>query len=133
MNRRNFLSALIAAGTAAAVDPERLLWTPGRKLISIPKPPLVEDWTVQLRRLKRGDVFTISGVYMINQHTGEQVLYRNPVNGREVRRLERFVVTSDFTGTIEPNLFPPIIPYGPHRNVSNAPAPDARVELERIL
>lgn len=36
MNRRGFLSALIAAGTAAAIDPERLLWTPGKKLVSIP-------------------------------------------------------------------------------------------------
>jgi hypothetical protein len=36
MNRRGFLSALFAAPVVAAVDPERLLWTPGQKLISIP-------------------------------------------------------------------------------------------------
>lgn len=41
MNRRAFLS-LIATGLAATTDPERLLWQPGRKLISIPKPCLVE-------------------------------------------------------------------------------------------
>lgn len=35
MNRRAFFSTL-AAGLAAAADPERLLWVPGRKLISIP-------------------------------------------------------------------------------------------------
>lgn len=35
MNRRNFLSLLAASLT---LDPERLLWTPGKKLISIPKP-----------------------------------------------------------------------------------------------
>lgn len=35
MNRRAFLGALLAA---FVVDPERLLWIPGRKLVSIPKP-----------------------------------------------------------------------------------------------
>ena len=37
MNRRGFLGA-IAGGLV--LDPERLLWRPGRKLISIPKPTL---------------------------------------------------------------------------------------------
>lgn len=37
-NRRGFLS-LLASGLAGAVlDPDRLLWVPGKKLISIPKP-----------------------------------------------------------------------------------------------
>ncbi len=35
MNRRDFLAALIAGATQ---DPERLLWIPGRKTISIPAP-----------------------------------------------------------------------------------------------
>ena len=34
MNRRNFLSSLLAAST---LDPERLLWVPGAKMISVPK------------------------------------------------------------------------------------------------
>ena len=34
MNRRLFLASL----TGLVVDPERLLWTPGKKLISIPPP-----------------------------------------------------------------------------------------------
>jgi hypothetical protein len=34
MNRRGFLAALIGGAT---LDPERLLWRPGAKLISIPK------------------------------------------------------------------------------------------------
>ncbi len=39
--RRGFLSALLG-GTAAAMvlDPEKLLWRPGEKLISIPKPAI---------------------------------------------------------------------------------------------
>lgn len=35
MSRRSFLAAMAAAFVA---DPERLLWVPGQKLISIPKP-----------------------------------------------------------------------------------------------
>jgi hypothetical protein len=33
MNRRGFITTLLAG---AVLDPERLLWTPGKKLISIP-------------------------------------------------------------------------------------------------
>lgn len=39
MNRRSFLAAMAGAFVA---DPERLLWVPGRKLISIPKPHQLE-------------------------------------------------------------------------------------------
>ncbi len=38
MNRRGFLGILGAAIAGATLDPERLLWEPGKKLISIPKP-----------------------------------------------------------------------------------------------
>ncbi len=38
MNRRAFLTALVAAPAALAFDPERALWMPGKKLISIPAP-----------------------------------------------------------------------------------------------
>jgi hypothetical protein len=44
MNRRAFLSTLLAAGAGAAIDPERLLWTP-RPMISVPAGP----WTVKRR------------------------------------------------------------------------------------
>jgi hypothetical protein len=37
---------LAAAATVAVVDPERVLWVPGRKLISIPKPADYEGWTL---------------------------------------------------------------------------------------
>lgn len=36
MNRRGFFGLLAGATVLAAEDPERLLWAPGRKLISIP-------------------------------------------------------------------------------------------------
>ena len=40
MNRRGFLAAL-AGAAAYALDPERALWVPGKKLISIPAPRVV--------------------------------------------------------------------------------------------
>lgn len=38
MNRRGFLGALLGGTAALALDPEKLLWRPGAKLISIPSP-----------------------------------------------------------------------------------------------
>lgn len=50
MNRRGFLGALMAT---MVVDPEKLLWVPGKKLISIPEPkPLLEFGTAQVVILK---------------------------------------------------------------------------------
>lgn len=40
LNRRGFLTALVGAFVA---DPERALWVPGKKLISIPKPQVQMD------------------------------------------------------------------------------------------
>lgn len=37
MNRRGFLGLFAGAAGAAVLDPERLLWVPWRKTISIPK------------------------------------------------------------------------------------------------
>jgi hypothetical protein len=39
INRRGFLGLLGGGATALALDPERLLWVPGAKTISIPRPP----------------------------------------------------------------------------------------------
>jgi hypothetical protein len=48
MNRRGFFGALAAIAATATLDPERLLWVPGKKLISIPPPvrSFIGDWTV---------------------------------------------------------------------------------------
>jgi len=43
VNRRGFLATL---GAGLALNPERLLWVPGKKLISIPKPISTQGWTV---------------------------------------------------------------------------------------
>ncbi len=37
MRRRGFLSAIAAIAAGAVLDPDRLLWVPGRKVISIPR------------------------------------------------------------------------------------------------
>lgn len=51
MNRRGFLSTL-AAGFA--IDPEKLLWRPGAKIISIPRP------SINHRSLRAGDSLSIA-------------------------------------------------------------------------
>lgn len=43
IGRRGFLGTLLAGGAAAALDPERLLWRPG-KLISIPPRVHIPRW-----------------------------------------------------------------------------------------
>ncbi len=40
-SRRGFLSLLGGAAAALVLDPERALWVPGKKLISIPETPKV--------------------------------------------------------------------------------------------
>jgi hypothetical protein len=52
MNRRQLLSLFVAAPLAALVDPERLLWVPGAKLISV-------GWASGVTSLKVGDTVTI--------------------------------------------------------------------------
>jgi hypothetical protein len=39
VTRRGLFGILASAAAAAVLDPERALWLPGRKLISIPAPP----------------------------------------------------------------------------------------------
>lgn len=64
MNRRGFLAALAAA---VVCEPDRLLWEPGKRLISIPAPPKVvipagwyrmddlcpNDWTIALAKIRK--------------------------------------------------------------------------------
>jgi hypothetical protein len=57
ISRRGFLGLLGAGAAAVAFDPERDLWVPRAKLISIPAAPQVK------RFLEVWDTFTIEGVY----------------------------------------------------------------------
>jgi hypothetical protein len=71
MNRRGFLGALAAAIAGATLDPESLVWQPGRKLISIPKPPFIPEPSVSWLRgfLNQGDRFTVEGRYSVDPKT----------------------------------------------------------------
>jgi hypothetical protein len=71
MNRRAFLAAL-AAGLV--LDPERLLYVPGKKLISIPKPRLGPlDSTVTVPFFNIGDIVTFAGRHAVNPLTREEL------------------------------------------------------------
>lgn len=61
--RRGFLG-LLAAGLA--LDPERLLWRPGAKLISVPAPPRPPR-----ERLWTGDLLLINGRTHVVSHASE--------------------------------------------------------------
>ena len=66
MNRRGFLHALMGA---AVLDPERALWVPGAKTISISKPKTAIGWAGP-QWLKVGDVITfqhIPGMYRVTE------------------------------------------------------------------
>lgn len=36
---------MVAAGVAATIDPEELLWMPGKKKIFVPAPEVIQCWT----------------------------------------------------------------------------------------
>lgn len=49
LSRRGFLGLFGSAAVAATVDPERLLWVPGAKTISIPSPVILQvEWTPKM-------------------------------------------------------------------------------------
>lgn len=68
MDRRGFISALLGTAGAMVLDPDRLLWRPGAKRISIPAPsPAPRITMIPIgQRLNKGDLFSIAGVYQVN-------------------------------------------------------------------
>lgn len=50
MNRRGFLASAIAAVGTLAIDPERLIWTPGAKTIFVPAAIPDDPWAELYRR-----------------------------------------------------------------------------------
>lgn len=105
MNRRGFLRSVLTAAAGVTIsslipdDPERLLWVPGAKTIFLPPDQKIVEPTILAgsRLLKKGDVFTIDGVFAIN-----------PATGARTAHLQQFVVTSDVaSGVVETNLIYP--------------------------
>ncbi len=65
MNRRSFFATL-AGMAAAAQDPERLLWVPGRKKIFIPATRAEPD----IYHFTGNGVVTFAGIYEYDRATG---------------------------------------------------------------
>lgn len=104
MNRRGFLGVLGAAVVGATLDPERALWEPGKRLISIPKVQGCHPYPI----LELGDVITFSGLYRVN-----------PLTREITSELQRFVCIEAGTHY----QFPRIILRGPYQNCA-APSGD---------
>lgn len=64
MNRRGFLGALTAAVTGAVLDPEKLLWRPGAKMIFIP-PARVGNCFITPEQLIRETLITLQNNLML--------------------------------------------------------------------
>lgn len=80
---------------------------------------VTDGWTAAAAsRLKKGDVFTIAGVYAVN-----------PVSGQATSQLRQFVVTADVSsdgaGNATIPIFPAIISSGGQKNVSALPLDNA--------
>lgn len=61
MNRRGFLGALAAGAAAFAIDPERALWVPGAKTISIPRPRVITISSRLRLEFEIGDIIRFGG------------------------------------------------------------------------
>lgn len=80
-----------------------------------------DGWSSGATSLKKGDVFTIDGVYAVN-----------PSSKDTLTDLQQFVVKSDISdtsGDISMTISPPIITSGPYQTVSAAPANDAGINM----
>lgn len=84
---------------------------------------VTDGWTASAAsRLKKGDVFTIDGVYMVNYQTKATL-----------STLQQFVVTSDVSsdgsGNLTASIFPSIITSGATQTVNASPANDAAITV----
>lgn len=80
-----------------------------------------DGWASGVATLKKGDVFTIAGVYAVN-----------PKTGASTAELRQFVVTADITSTaavINIAISPSIITSGPLQTVTVSPANDADLTM----
>jgi len=83
MNRRGFLRGLLGTGAALALDPEKMLWVPGKRLISIPAGP----------RLLTIDMITYETLAFLQRNTIAMHRVRDYYDHKfiDVRRPRRFV------------------------------------------
>ena len=82
---------------------------------------LSKGWNSGAATLKKGDVFTVAGVYAVN-----------PKTGASTAELRQFVVTADITASgtaIDIPISPEIITTGAYQTVTGSPAGDAVITL----
>lgn len=84
---------------------------------------ITDGWTAAAaNRLKRGDVFTIAGVFSVNPETKQNT-----------GLLQQFVVTadaaSDGSGNLTATIYPAIIAGGAYQNVTARPADNAAITV----
>lgn len=84
---------------------------------------ITDGWTAAAAaRLKKGDVFTIANVFMVN-----------PKTKAVTNILQQFVVnadvSSDGSGNLTASISPPIIASGPHQTVNAQPADNAPITV----
>lgn len=106
MNRRAFFASLTAA---FALDPERVLWTPGKKLISIPKPR---------RRYRLAfDPYLTEDIEPVLLLTQAAVDRANAERGRiawEYRRGDTLLLRAEYS-IGDTLLIRRVLPFQPHR------------------
>jgi hypothetical protein len=84
MNRRSFFSSLAGAAAALSLDPDRALWVPGRKLISIPKPaPVSSDAIYRLveSRIREAEKRLIAEFDQLLFAAHDRVWSHDPITG----------------------------------------------------
>lgn len=84
---------------------------------------ITDGWTAAAAsRLKKGDVFTIAGVYGVNR-----------VSGDSTGALQQFVVTadvsSDGSGNATIGIYPSIVTSGAYKTVTGSPADNAAITV----
>ena len=95
------------APVVASTVPANQTWTASSTLVT-------DGWTSGATTLNAGDIFTISGVYMVNPQTKQTIA-----------TLQQFTVAStvsDVAGTVTMSVYPAIVTTGGFQNVSRAPA-----------
>jgi len=82
---------------------------------------LSNGWKSGAATLKKGDIFTVAGVYAVNPKTGEST-----------GTLRTFTVTADITSTlavIDIPIYPSIVATGAYATVDSTPANDAAITM----
>jgi hypothetical protein len=102
-NRRGFFGVLAAAIAGATLDPERLLWEPGKKLISIPKPVMVQVHT-------RAEGLGFLGFSWTQTMTLEEFRRRYPASARALENPRRYASNFELFST------PPVREFCFHRD-----------------